>query len=96
MTRFKEIIQWQTDSGKQVKVDNITVTPQSWTLAIRWPFGGWVWSRPLAVQVEQGDRLTTTRLSIVDVTRLLQVGLFGLSLIFGMLGLIFLLQHRST
>jgi len=53
-------------------------------LIIRGPYGGWGWNRPVAVQVEQANQPGTsaTRIPIVDVTRLAQLGLLGLSLIF--------------
>jgi hypothetical protein len=82
MTRLKEMFQSQMLSGDKVTVGDVTVTPQSRALTIRWPRGGLVWNRPVAVLVERDEQ--TERISIVDVTRMAQLGLFGLSLVFSM------------
>ena len=82
MTQLKDIVQWQTVSGDPVTVGDVTVTPQSQALTVRLPFGGFVWNRPVAVVVEQGGAHTVERLPVVDVTRLIQLGLLGFSLIF--------------
>lgn len=67
----------------------ISVTPQSQALIIRWPFGRWVWNRPVAVLVEKNGG--TQRIPIVDVTRRAQWGLLGLSFI--LLIVTFLMQR---
>jgi len=46
-------------------------------LIVRLPFGGFVWNRPVAVLVEREGQ--TERIAIHDVTRILQVGLIGIS-----------------
>jgi hypothetical protein len=61
-------------------VGDLTLTPQSQVLTIRLPFGGFVWHRPTAVLVERAGRVDRVR--IVDVTRLVEVGLLGLSIVF--------------
>jgi hypothetical protein len=83
MARLKEMLQWQTVSGDKVTVGDVTVTPQSRALTVRWPRGGLVWNRPVAVLVERGEE--TERIPIVDVTRLAQLGLMGLGLVFSMI-----------
>jgi hypothetical protein len=86
-------IRWETVDGEPLQVGETTVTPQSRVLVVKWPFdhpwfnGGFVWNRPVAVTVNQGQE--TTRLPIVDVTRLtmfilLGVGL-GITLVLGQL-----------
>jgi hypothetical protein len=75
------MIQCQTVSGSPVTVGDITLTPQSQALTIRWPSGGWVWNRPVAILVERGQQ--ATRVPIVDVTRALQLGLLSLSVVLG-------------
>ena len=82
MERLKEMFTWQTLSGDKVAIGDVTVTPQSQALIVRWPNGGFVWNRPAAVLVERGEG--TERIPIVDVTRLAQWGLLGLSLVFFM------------
>lgn len=80
MTKFKEMFQWQTISGDEATIGDHTVVPQSQALTVRWPYGGFVWNRPVAVLVEGGEG--TERIPIVDVTRMAQLGLLGLGLVF--------------
>jgi hypothetical protein len=94
MTQLKDKFKWQTVSGDTVTVDDVAVTPQSQALSVRWPRGGWVWNRPVAVLVERGEK--SERIPIVDVTRAAQLGLYGLGLVFAIVGLILLMQGRST
>jgi hypothetical protein len=83
MAQLKEMLQWQTASGDKVTVGDVTVTPQSRALTVRWPRGGLVWNRPVAVLVERGEE--TERIPVVDVTRMAQLGLLGLGLAFSMI-----------
>ena len=83
MARLKEMLQWRKVSGNKVSVGDVTVTPQSQALTVRWPRGGLVWNRPVAVLVERDEE--TERIPIVDVTRMAQLGLLGLSLVFSMI-----------
>ena len=78
------IMEWVTESGEAVSLGETTVTPQSQALIARWPFGAFVWNRPLAVLVEEGG--TTTRLSIVDATRVVQVSLLLFGFVFALFG----------
>jgi len=66
-------------SAEPVTVDDVTVTPRSRALVVRLPWGGFVWNRPTAVLVEQDGQ--ARRITIVDVTRILQVGLLGLAVL---------------
>src|SRR6266516_5507061 len=66
-------------SAESATVDGITVTPQSRALVVSLPKGGLVWNRPTAVLVEQDGQ--TRRIPIVDVTRILQVGLLGVAVL---------------
>ena len=70
----------QTISGPSVTRGDLTVTPLAQALSIRLPFGGFVWNRPVAVLVERDGRLE--RITIVDITRLIQLGTLGLGLLF--------------
>lgn len=80
MSALKSTVQWQTEYGKTIVVGDVRVTPQSQALIIRWPNGGWVWNRPTAVLVEQDGQVE--RIPVMDVTRIIQIGLLGISLIF--------------
>jgi hypothetical protein len=90
MTGFSDVVQWQTVSGDSVTVDGVTVTPQSQALTVRWPNGGFVWNRPVAVLVEQGG--ITERIRITDVNLVVRLGLLGLSLF---ISAVFLLSARK-
>ena len=73
MTRLANWIEWRTVTGAPVTAGDYTVRPQTRILVIRPPFGGLVWSRPVAVLAESAGR--TERIRIVDVTRAAQFGL---------------------
>jgi hypothetical protein len=73
-----KFIQRQIVSASPVTVGDITVTPQSQAVTFRWPWGGLVWNRPVAVLVERGGE--TRRIPVVDVTRVVQLGLLGFGL----------------
>ena len=94
MKHFKEMVEWRTDPGEAVTVGDLTVIPQARTLAVRWPYAGWVWQRPVAVQVRSQDRPEAT-MPIVDVTRLAQLALWGLTLIFSMATFFLTIRPRN-
>lgn len=83
MPLLKDFIQLQNTSAEPIVVGNTRVTPQAQTLSIRLPFGGFVWNRPTAVLVERDD--VTERITIVDVTRVAQIALFGVALAFSVI-----------
>ena len=89
-----DLFQRQTPLGKAVTVGDITVTPQSQALTLRWPGGGWVWNRPIAVLVERGGNVE--RVPIIDVTRMAQVGLYGLGLCLTVLTLLVSARRRRS
>ena len=90
--RVKDMIGWQTHTGDRVAVGDVKLTPQSRALTVRWPNGGWVWNRPVAILVQREEQ--TERLPIVDVTRAAQVGLLGLGALFGMVTLVLAIKER--
>jgi hypothetical protein len=82
MARVRDRISWQTSTGDSVAVRDVRLTPESKALVVRWPNGGWVWNRPVAVLVEReggGERMP-----IVDVTRIAQLALLGLGALFAL------------
>ena len=85
---FEREIRW----AEPVTIDDVTVTPQSQALTVRWPRGGFVWNRPLAVLVKQGDDVVRT--PVVDITLWSQAVLFGLSVIFSVATLILIAIER--
>ena len=92
MSKFKDVVRWQTISGEQVTIGDVTLTPQSQALTLRWPNGGFVWNRPVAVLVERGGQ--TERVPVVDVTRIAQLTLLGLGLVFSMVTVILSIRKR--
>jgi hypothetical protein len=86
MTRWRDMVSWQTLSGRPLTVGGIRVTPQAWALVVRLPRGGFVWNRPLAVLVEQDG--SSRRIPILDVTRAVQIGLAGLGIAISVLSIL--------
>jgi len=78
----------QTTIGKPLAVagGRMTVTPQARRLVLRWRSTSFVWNRPVAVLVERGGQVQ--RYPIRDVTRLVQLGLGGATLLIVAAGLI--------
>lgn len=79
MRSVMEMLGAREASAEPVTVDGITVTPRSRALVLRLPRGGLVWNRPTAVLIEQDGQ--ARRVPIVDVTRILQVGLLGVAVL---------------
>ena len=86
-----KIISWRTESGEPLRAGAVTVRPQSQALRLQLPFGGFVWNRPVAVLVEDGEG--TRRVPIHDVTRIALLALAGVAALFTLLG--WLLQRRK-
>ena len=87
MDKIKRFVQFRTSSGETVKKGDVTVTPISQALIVNFPYGGFVWNRPLAIEVDDGE--TTKRIPILDVTRIVQLSLIGFGFIFVILTLLF-------
>jgi hypothetical protein len=79
MLRLQRFIQSHIVSGTPLIAGEATVTPQSQLLIVRWPSGGFIWNRPIAILVERGAQ--TQRIPIRDLTRIFQIGLLGLSVV---------------
>jgi hypothetical protein len=79
MRSAMDVFEAREASAEPVTVHDVTVTPQARALVVRLPKGGLVWNRPTAVLVEQNGQVR--RIPIVDITRMLQVGLLGLAVL---------------
>jgi hypothetical protein len=79
MRCFKGLFQRQKVSGQSIVVHDLTLTPQSQVLIVRLPQSAFVWNRPTAILVERNERIES--LPIVDLTRSIQLGLFGLGVL---------------
>ncbi|MEZ4591424.1 MAG: hypothetical protein R3D55_09820 [Chloroflexota bacterium] len=73
-------------AGPSLVIENIKITPQSKLIRAERPSCQIIWHHPTGVLVEEENQ--TKVVPIWDVTRLLQVGLLTLSLIFQLLGMI--------
>jgi hypothetical protein len=78
-----QLIQRETQTGKPVIVGARTITPQSQFVMVRFPFGGFVWNRPMAVLVAENGH--TYAIPITDPTRLALWTFTGISLLFSLL-----------
>lgn len=94
MANLRDVLTVQTAYGERVRAGEVSVTPQSQALIVRWPNGGWVWNRPVAVLVERNG--TRERIPIVDVTRIVQWGLLGLGAVFTVVGLTWRARGRRN
>ena len=75
MATWKPFVELKTSTGKPIIRGNMTITPQAQALVVRFPFGGFVWNRPVAVLVERDGR--RERFPIFDVTRFAVVAMAG-------------------
>jgi hypothetical protein len=91
--QLKDVFQWKQVSGKPLKVNDLTITPQSQALIIRLPRGGFVWHRPTFLLVEQDGQVK--HLPIVDVSRMLQLGLFAAGAVITIAGLLAFKQRKE-
>jgi hypothetical protein len=78
-----KIFQWQIKNGQPMQVGGQTVTPQARVTALRLPFWGFVWNRPIAVLVEDDGRVQ--RLPIPDMTRMIVLAVVVMSAIIALL-----------
>jgi hypothetical protein len=86
MQKPERFFHLETHSGEPVTAGDLRLTPQSRALTIRWPYGGFVWNRPVAVLVERGEE--RERIPIVDVTLVAQVALLALAAAFAIPALV--------
>ena len=78
-----KLFQWQLKDGQPVQVGEQTVTPQARVLALRLPFWGFVWNRPVAVLVEENGR--SQRIPIPDMTRMILIAAGVVTAVAGLL-----------
>ena len=72
MNQDDRLFSYEEVAHAPMQAGGYTVTPVACAAAIRWPYGGFIWNRPIAVDVQQGDQ--TERIPIPDVTRWGQIG----------------------
>jgi hypothetical protein len=71
-----DVVRWERIDGSPVASPFGTVTPEARAVVVRFPFGGYVWAKPVAVRIEREG--VTQRLPIPDPTRQAQIGLIAL------------------
>lgn len=76
---MKDILQIKSVRGERIEFDDTAVTPISKALVLRLPMGGFVWNRPVGVEVERDHNIE--RIPIIDVTLVVQIGLVAIGLI---------------
>jgi len=74
---LKELITWQTIDGETSSAHGLNVTPQVQSIQFRFPFGGYVWNRPVAVTVQKDDQ--EQRIPIVNVTLATELFIYALA-----------------
>jgi uncharacterized spore protein YtfJ len=75
MARFRDIVEVRTRVRDPIQIGDRTITLQSKAVSVRWPGGGGVWNRPVAVLVERDGQVE--RIPIVDVTRVAILAMAG-------------------
>ena len=71
-----DIVRLESIEGPPIASPFGTVTPEARALVVRFPFGGYVWTKPVAVRIEREG--VTERIPIPDPTRQAQIGLIAL------------------
>jgi hypothetical protein len=79
MAQRSKYIHWHTLEEEPIQLEEYTVTPVSQSLIVQIPHFHFSWNRPVAVKVDDGR--TSTRIRILDWTRVIQLGsaLLGLA-----------------
>ena len=70
------MLQIESARGERIVYDEISVTPISKALIVRLPFGGFVWNRPVSIEIEKDQNIE--RIPIIDVTLLAQLGIIAI------------------
>jgi len=94
MPKLSDMIHLETHWGQPVMAGDAEIVPESRALTVRWPWGGYVWNRPVGVLVRRGSE--EQRLPIVDVTRVAQVALLAASVMVTLIVLILSFQKRAS
>lgn len=88
--RLGEFLSWEKVSGEPVMVRDTRITPQARALRVRFPYGGFVWNRPVSLVVERGEVRETV--TIPDVMLMAQ---FGLMLATMVVAILFVRKNRT-
>lgn len=94
MDGFGVTIRGERRSAPPIVVGERTLTTEAWVLYGHLPGIGFVWNRPVAVVVERDGQ--QQRLPIVDVTREVELKLWGLTALLLLATMRWMLQRRSS
>jgi hypothetical protein len=72
MNQLNPLFRYSETALTPIEIGEYTIRPVANAAALQWPFGGLVWNRPVAIEVQQGDQIE--RIPIPDGTRLAQIG----------------------
>lgn len=86
MAELKNYIQYTKSRGRPVQYGGQVLTPISQALMVRLPFGGYVWNRPVAIEIDDG--VAIEKIPIVDVTLMARIGLFGIGIAAGLIAIV--------
>ena len=84
------LVQLKTIRGEPIEHMDFALRPVSQSLVIKLPFGGYVWNRPVAIEVHESGK--SRRIPIVDVTLLTQISLLFSSI--ATVGIVHLINRR--
>jgi hypothetical protein len=87
-------VQWKKIDGPTVASPFGSITPEARALVVRLPFGGFVWTRPIAVRIDRDG--SSARLPIPDPTRVAQLGLIVLIAVVFVLAALTAPQRRRS
>jgi hypothetical protein len=80
MNKMKDMLQIKSVRGNRIETQGVVVTPLSKAIVVNLPMGGFVWNRPVGIEVEKDQQIK--RIPIIDVTLIAQLGIiaFGMFL----------------
>ena len=94
MATWKPFVELKTSTGTPIKRGDVTITPQAQALTVHFPYGGFVWNRPVAVLVKRDGR--QERFPIFDVTRAALLSMAGVSVVLSLGAVLVIIFGRGT
>ncbi len=84
LSKKNKYIHLENNSKDIPTIPESIIIPDMRTVHLAGKRWGWIWNRPKGVLIQEGDRIE--RVPILDFTRILQVILYGASLIMALVG----------
>lgn len=82
--KLREWVNLETVTGESVQVGDLLLRPQAQVFRVHFPWGGYVYNRPVGVLVDDGEQVT--QIPIIDTTRIAQIALLAWAGVFVLLG----------